>query len=80
MTTAELQKAVKRRSFVPFTIRIADGASYRVPGAEWVLYPKPSRLCFVFDVTSDGVELLDLLTMTSIKYDHMPPADEGNSQ
>ena len=72
MTTAELTDAVKRKPFTPFTIKMADGSHYRVPGPEWILYPKPVRLCTVFDTASNRVQLLDLLTMTDLEYDEPP--------
>ena len=67
MTTKELRDAVTRRPFTPFKVVMADGTRYNVPLPEWILYPKPLRLCTVIS-PNDTYAVLDLLTMTGLEY------------
>ena len=66
MTRKRLETAIEEGK--PFTIRLADGRSYRVPHRDYVsLPPKNATVAVVYEDDST-VHVLPLLTMTGLTY------------
>ncbi len=63
MTRDQIQKAIRER--IPFEIRMADGAKYRVRHQHQVAVGRTSVV--VFD-DKDLAHILPMLTMTGITY------------
>jgi len=66
MTRKQIEAAIEES--IPFTIRLADGRSYRVPHRDYIsLPPKDATVAVVYE--DDGtVHVLPLLTMTGISH------------
>lgn len=66
MTRKQLEAVIEEG--VPFSIKLADGRSYRVPHRDYVsLPPKNATVAVVYE--DDGtVHVLPLLTMTGLTY------------
>ena len=75
MIGTEIWKLVNRRPFEPFTIRMADGRSFRVGHPEAVVPSFLGRTVLVYDKASGGASILDLFLMTELESpesDHVP--------
>jgi hypothetical protein len=74
MTRKQLESAISEGN--PFTIRLADGRSYKVPHRDYIsLPPKDATVAVVYE--DDGtVHVLPLLTMTGLTY---PPKKRASS-
>jgi hypothetical protein len=65
MTTEQLQRAIRKRPFRPFTIRVADGAELPVPHPEFIAHARTGRTAAV--TLRDGtIETVDLLLITRL--------------
>ena len=74
MTRKQLESAISEGN--PFTIRLADGRSYKVPHRDYIsLPPKDATVAVVYE--DDGtVHVLPLLTMTGLTH---PPRKKARS-
>ena len=66
MTRKQLEAVISEN--VPFTLRLADGRSYKVPHSDYIsLPPKNATVAVVYE--DDGtVHVVPLLTMTGLTY------------
>lgn len=72
MTTEQLQRAIRRAPFVPFTLRVADGQQIDVNHPEIIAHAPGMRTAAV--ALPDGtIEILDLLLVTGLVV-HEPAA------
>jgi hypothetical protein len=65
MTIQEIRKAYEARPFQPFELRTADGRTVAVKSPEFLAF-SPKQRC-VYVGLDDGVEVVDLLLVTSLK-------------
>ena len=76
MTAASLRIARDAVPFRPFSIRMADGRSFRVIRRDYLLIPPVGRTVIIsFD--NDGFNVLDLLLMTELSVDPLPMTEEA---
>jgi hypothetical protein len=65
--TEQVQRAVRRVPFTPFTIHIADGRSYLVKHPEQVAVAGGRELVFIGD--DEGIHEIEMINITEI---HLP--------
>lgn len=75
MTTEQLQRAIRKAPFIPFTLRVADGQAIRVSHPDLIMHPPNTRTCAV-GLPDGTIEVLDLLLVTGIITDQ-PAAAPG---
>ena len=68
MTIQEIRKAYETRPFLPFEIMTADGRTVPVKSPEFLAF-SPKQRC-VYVGLDDGLEVIDLLLVTSLKMRH----------
>jgi hypothetical protein len=68
-TTEQVQRAIRRTPFTPFTIHIADGRSYLVKHPEQVAVAGGRELVFIGD--DEGIHEIEMINITEI---HTPTA------
>jgi len=67
MTIEDLRKLHQATPFVPFTIYLADGRSFHVPGREFLFYsPNGQRTLIVHD-DCGTFDILDLMLVTKLE-------------
>jgi hypothetical protein len=64
-TPTQVQRAVRRAPFAPFTLHLADGRSYHVRHPEQVAIAGARELVFVGD--DDGIHEIEMITITEIE-------------
>jgi hypothetical protein len=72
MTIQEIKKAYAARPFQPFDIHTADGRTVPVMSPEFLAFSPKERCVYVG--LEDGLEIVDLLLVTTIK---MRPRSNG---
>jgi hypothetical protein len=65
MTIEQISEFHKARPFRPFTIRMADGRSFRIPEPEYLSHPPSGRTVIVFD-ENDSFHILDSVMITHV--------------
>jgi len=65
MTTEQLERMHRVRTFVPFSIFVGDGREIRVDHPEMMAYKPKARTCAVW--TDGAYEIIDLLLITMLK-------------
>lgn len=68
MTIEKLREAVKAQPFKPFFVNLTDGRSFAVQHPEFIALTGTGRTIVVADSNSDGIELIDLLLVTSLTF------------
>lgn len=74
---AVADEATRRVPFSPFTIRLADGRSLRVPHPDFVAISR--RLALVVDAEDDHIEWVEPLLIVSLDFDPEDVADQDAS-
>ncbi len=72
-TTEQVQRAVRRVPFTPFTIHIADGRSYVVKHPEQVAVAGGHELVFIGD--DEGIHEIEMINITKIHTPMPAPKD-----
>lgn len=73
MTAQELRDAHQAKPFQPFTIHLADGRSFPVPGPDF-LFVAPSGGTVIVYGEGDSLNILDIPLMTRIETNPNPRA------
>jgi hypothetical protein len=68
MTTEQLRRAIHANPFVPFSLRLADSRSLRVPHPDFIAHLPNGRTAFVYDEDGTG-EVIDLLLVVGIRFE-----------
>ncbi|MFN3167978.1 MAG: hypothetical protein ACE37H_13040 [Phycisphaeraceae bacterium] len=68
MTIEKIREAIKAQPFKPFFVNLADGRSFAVQHPEFIATTGQGRTIVVGDPHSDGIELIDLLLVTSLTF------------
>jgi len=68
MTTEKLREVIQAQPFQPFHINLADGRTFSVPHPEFIAVTGKGRLIAVGDSHSKGLEIIDLLLVTSLTF------------
>lgn len=66
MTKEVLREAVQRQPFRPFSLRMADGATYHVPARDFVSLSPNGRTVIVFG-EENKLKILDAMLITEIE-------------
>jgi hypothetical protein len=66
MTTETLQRAIHRRPFVPFTLRLADGHQLPVNHPDFIMHPPGARTAVVWVPDQSYYEIIDLLLVVGL--------------
>jgi hypothetical protein len=66
MTVQQLRAAQRAAPFKPFTIRMADGRSFRIPHPDFLAMSPTGRTAFIFEA-DDETHIVDLLLMTELE-------------
>jgi hypothetical protein len=78
MTIESLDRAYRANPFKPFSLRLADGRSLRVPHPEFIAFNPKGRIAIVVD-EQDGAEHVDLLLVVSLSFEGAEAASESRS-
>ncbi|MEM1353994.1 MAG: hypothetical protein AAGC44_05030 [Planctomycetota bacterium] len=68
MTTEKLREIVQAHPFQPFNVYLADGRTFSVPHPEFIAITGKGRLIAIGDADSEGLEIIDLLLVTSLTF------------
>jgi hypothetical protein len=66
MNPDQLEKLRTARPFVPFTIHVSDGATYRVPSPEYILRTKSGRSISLLTDDNETFVIVDMIHVTRI--------------
>lgn len=66
MTIEQLRTIHQTKPFKPFVIHLADGRQLAVPHNEFLAMSHSGRTCVV-NLPDDGLEIIDLLLITSLE-------------
>jgi len=66
MTTEQIDDALHRQPFVPFTLHIADGRKIHVDHEDFVMRSRSGRAIAVYR-ENDRIETFDVFLITSIE-------------
>lgn len=68
MTIEQLRSTQKAQPFVPFTLHLADGRSYRIEHPDFISSHPQGRTIIVYKPGENGdLEILDLLLVVGIE-------------
>ncbi len=68
MTIEQFEKYHRAQPFRPFQINLADGRNFAVRHPEFVMRTKAGRTIAVSEDDGDGIEMIDLLLVTSLGH------------
>ena len=74
MTSDQLRSTRDATPFRPFTLRVADGRSFRVQHRDYLLMSPGGRTVIVYQ-SDEAFSILDLLLVTELLVD--PPVAQG---
>jgi len=80
MTTEQIKQAHSASPFVPFTIHMGDGRSFRVDHPEFLARSPTGRTVVVYNHSNEAFSVLDLLLMTELEVHGTPPSPALRSQ
>jgi hypothetical protein len=69
MTSIQLKKAQEQTPFEPFTVCLSDQRQFHVPHPEFMWVMPDKRTVFIYEKESRGATWIDVLHVTSIKFD-----------
>jgi hypothetical protein len=67
MTKEAIKEQVTKAPFRPFSVRLPDGRSYRVPGPDYASVSPNGRLLTVYTDGGNGAKILDVALITEIE-------------
>jgi hypothetical protein len=71
VTIEQLRATQRALPFVPFTLRLADGRSYRIDHPDFISSHPRGRTIIVFKPGLNGdLEIIDLLSVVGIEVHH----------
>jgi hypothetical protein len=73
MIAPQLREARDAVPFRPFTIHLTDGRSYRVAHRDFLLITTSGRVAVVHQPTTDALDLLDVMLISSLAIDPSSP-------
>ena len=78
MTSEQMRAAREAHPFRPFTLRMTDGRSFRIPHRDYVSVSPGGRTVIVYQA-DESFSILDLLLATELSVDPPPqqPAEGG---
>ncbi|MEM6750435.1 MAG: hypothetical protein AAGA57_04770 [Planctomycetota bacterium] len=78
MTAEQISTVLLAQPFLPFTIHVADGRSFRVKHPDYVSRSPAGRIVIVYnDDGGDGFSILDLRLITELEVHPEPPDQEA---
>ena len=66
MTKEAIKERVHAAPFIPFSVRLTDGRTCEVPGADYVSLSPTGRTIILYTDGGDGVRILDVALITEI--------------
>ena len=80
MTTEQLKIAHSASPFVPFTIHMGDGRSFRVDHPEFLARSPTGRTVVVYNHVGKGFSVLDMLLVTELEVHDPAPSPVRRSR
>ena len=78
MTAIQLKKAQNQIPFVPFTVQVSDQGKFYVPHPEFLWVMPDKRTIFIYKKDERAATWVDILHVTSIKFDEQHKAKQEN--
>jgi len=69
MTTEQLRSTRDAIPFLPFSLHLADGRSFRVPHRDYLLISPHGRIAFVFRTENEAFNIVDVMLITDLSVD-----------
>lgn len=66
MTKEAVRNITEAREFRPFTVRLTDGKTYRVPARDWAHVSPGGGTLTIYTGKGEGIVLLDIRLITAI--------------